>query len=124
MTSPIDELFGDGEGQTKPRLRLVWALLAGGLCLLLPGMLFSTVPGGLLILVAWMVIETERGRAESGYLPTHTHPSIYRLRNVTFSALIAMLLLVVVQGVFLNSGFYEPLWSGWIGALLDVVLKQ
>ena len=108
----VDELFGTEGGQPKPRRRLILILLVTGLLLATLGMVCTAAPGGLLVLGAWVVVEKEMDRVESGYLPTDVRGDVRRLHQVTLAGVLTVLVLFMVQAWLLYEGFYEALW-GW-----------
>lgn len=115
MAREVDELFGEGEGAPTPRSGLVWTLLVSGLLLAVVGLLCSAAPGGILVLVAWMLVEKEMDRVENGYLPAESRPIVARLRTATYVGLLLVVVLFVVQGWLFCTGFYERLWAWMLG---------
>lgn len=115
MAREVDELFGEGEGAPKPRSALIWTLLLSGLLLAVAGLLCSAAPGGVLVLVAWMLVEKEMDRVDNGYLPVEVRPVVARLRTATYIGLMLVVLLFVVQGWLFCTGFYESLWEQMLG---------
>jgi hypothetical protein len=107
----LDELFGEGSGQPVPRTRLTITLLVTGLILTLLGMACSAAPGGILVLIAWVVLEKELDRIESGYLPTEFKPRLLALQRATYAAVVLVVLLFVVQLFLLCNGTYEVFWG-------------
>lgn len=111
MAREVDELFGEGEGTPAPRTRTVWALLVSGLVLALAGLACTTAPGGLLVLVAWMIVEKESDRLDNGYLPADARPTVDRLRTATYAGLVVVVLVFLVQIGLFCTGFYESFWE-------------
>lgn len=111
MAREVDELFGEGEGTPAPRARTVWALLGFGLLLTVLGLACSTAPGGLLVLIAWMIVEKEDDRLENGYLPADARPVVDRLRTATYAGLVIVIVAFVTQIMLFCTGFYEVLWE-------------
>jgi hypothetical protein len=107
----LDELFGEGSGQPVPRTRLAITLLVTGLILGLLGMACTAAPGGILVLIAWVVLEKELDRVESGYLPTEFKPRLLALQRATYAAVVLVVLLFVVQLFLLCNGTYEVFWG-------------
>ncbi|MCB9662784.1 MAG: hypothetical protein H6732_01630 [Alphaproteobacteria bacterium] len=120
MSQEVDELFGEGAGTPEPRLGLVRALLAGGVALTFVGLACSTVPGGLLVLAAWLVIDTEAERVESGYLPADTRPRVVVHQRATLAGLILVGLMFTAQMLLLMGGFYDVFWGELLRAALAV----
>lgn len=118
MAQDVDELFGGGQGQPAPRTGLVGALLVGGLLLSIVGLACSSVPGGILVLIAWSVVETENDRIESGYLPLDARGRVRALRAAVYFAIVVVVAALAVQLWLLGQGFYQILWS----SLLELVL--
>jgi len=106
----VDELFGEGEGAPSPRVAAVTGLLGGGLVVALVGMACTAVPGGVMVLFAWMLAEKEMDRIESGYLPSDARGVVRLLRTATFVGVLIVVGLFVVQGWLFCSGFYDALW--------------
>jgi hypothetical protein len=119
MSEEVDELFGQGEGAPAPRTSLALGLLVAGLVLAVAGMVCSAAPGGVLVLLAWLVIEKERDRVESGYLPPTAAPQVRAVRTLTYAGVVTVIGLFAVQGVLLCTSFYDTLWmrmiSWWLG---------
>jgi hypothetical protein len=114
VTDQVDELFGEGGGVPTPRLGLVWGLLLTGLAVAGAGIVCTAAPGGILVLLAWFVVEREADRVESGYLPADAGPSIARLRRVVLAAVLSVVALFAVQAWLLaRTDFYDRQWS-WV----------
>jgi hypothetical protein len=121
QTTDLDELFGRGEGAPKPRLGRVYALLVLGLAFATIGLGCTAAPGGLLVLAAWMLVERETDRVESGFLPADSAPDVARARSRTRTGLLLILGLFVVQGVLLcSTDFYGRVYK----AAADLVLPE
>lgn len=110
----VEELFGEGGRASKPRTGRVVAVLATGLLLTLLGMACTAVPGGLVTLVAWYLIEKEVDRVDSGFLPLEYRPRLVTLRAVVWASLFLVVVLFLVQTVLLFNGVYYALWSAAI----------
>lgn len=121
MARELDELFGAGLGQPQPRTRLVWGLLVGGLLLALAGMACTAAPGGVVVLVAWLVVDKELDRVDSGYLPSTFRAGLERLRRVVYAGVLLVVILFTVQGLLFCSGYYAPLWEWAITWAVDLV---
>lgn len=118
MSQPVDELFGEGEGAPAPRTGLILSLLVSGLLTALIGMLCTTAPGGLLVLLAWLLVEKEMDRIDSGYLPSDARPHVQRLRTFTYAGVLVVIGLFVAQGFLLCGHAYDGLWLSMLGWLL------
>lgn len=123
----VDELFGDGAGRPRPRTGLISTLLVGGLVLTVLGMACITAPGGLLVLIAWMHVEKDTERLESGYLPEEDRPKVERMRRFTYAGLVVVIALFTLQGLLLCNGAYDllldnlylPAWQSFVRGLLE-----
>ena len=112
MSDELDELFGEAGSGPKPRSRLILALLITGLLLTLVGMVFTAAPGGLVVLLAWVLVDKERDRVASGFLPADVGPQVQRLHRAVVAGLITVLVLFFLQGwLFCATGIYEDLWT-------------
>ncbi|HHO52119.1 MAG TPA: hypothetical protein ENK18_14900 [Deltaproteobacteria bacterium] len=110
MSQDLEELFGEGSGAPQPRLRRVVILLVVGMITALLGLACSSVPGGALILLAWVAIEKEMDRVESGFLPADARRPIARLRTITLVSVVLVVLLFFVQLFLMCGGYYDLLW--------------
>ena len=100
--SELEELFGEDGGQPKTRTTLGWTLLIiGGLSSLF-GLFCTVVPGAGLILIAWLIAETDIDRLESGYLPEVLRADLRRLQLSTHAGVIAAIVLLAVQALVLS----------------------
>lgn len=116
----VDELFGGAGTAPHPRSGLVLGLVATGLVLATGGLACSSAPGGILVLAAWIVVEKERGRVESGYLPADTESEVRNLRTIALTAMMMVLLLFFVQAVLLMLGTYDALIEAVLRTLLEM----
>jgi hypothetical protein len=114
----LDELFGPEGGQPQPRRGLVLGLLTTGLLMAILGMGCSAAPGGVLVLLAWVVAEKELDRVESGYLPWDVRGEVRRLYQLTLTGVLLVLFLFAVQAWLLYVGFYEALWGYLVARLM------
>lgn len=117
MSRDLDELFGEGEGTPKPRTRLVRVLLGSGLLLTLAGLACSSAPGGVLVLAAYGLVETDMRRVENGYLPADTRSEVRRSQQQAFAGLLAVLVVFGIQGALVCGGFYDLFWTQVLSAL-------
>lgn len=112
MSAPgVDELFGEGGKAARPRTGRVIAVLVTGLVMTLLGMACTAVPGGLVTLVAWYLVQKEVDRVDSGFLPLEYRPRLSLLRTIVWASLFLVVLLFFVQTVLLFNGVYFALWS-------------
>ena len=117
MSRDVEELFGEGGGAPVPRTTLVLSLLTSGLLLAFLGLACSTAPGGVLVLLAWVVVEKEMDRVESGYLPADTREHVGRLRLFTWAGVLVVIGLFVAQALLLCSNSYDALWLAFLTTL-------
>lgn len=122
----LAELFGGGTGRPTPRTGLVAALLASGVITTVLGMACIAAPGGILVLFAWLVVEKDHERVESGYLPEADRATVERSRNLTHAGLMLVVALFFLQALLLCFGAYDalldevyiPAWRGFIMGLM------
>ena len=113
MSNEVEELFGEGGGAPTPRVWLVWSLLVSGVIVSILGLACLSVPGGILVLLAVMTIETEMDRVENGYLPADERSRVQTLRNITYGGLALVILIFFLQGYLFCGGYYE-MWGEWL----------
>jgi hypothetical protein len=118
MAEEVDELFG-GAGEPRPRVGRVAALILSGLLLAILGLACTSVPGILVLLLAWSAAGVEEERVESGYLPKTSAAQVHALRRISTTALMLGAVLLVVQLVLLNRGFYQDKWEAALQWLLQ-----
>ncbi len=117
MPSDVDEIFG-GEDAPKPRTALTLAMLLSGLVVALLGMACTTAPGGVLVLLSWMIVEKELDRVDSGYLAETDRRAVQQLRMAVGTGLAFVIALFLIQAVLLcQTNLYESLLVG----LLDLI---
>jgi hypothetical protein len=123
MADPkVDELFGQGGGAPSPRVGWIYTMLASGMLLALAGMACTSAPGGLLVLGAWLLVEQESDRLESGYLPSDAAPALARARSRTWVGLVTVVVLFTVQAFLLcTTHFYESLYEIYVEGLAAIV---
>lgn len=112
MAEPhIDELFGQGGGAPTPRTGWIHALLILGIALSIAGLLCTSAPGGIVVLLAWLLVEQESDRLESGYLPSDCAPALARARSRTWAGIVLVVVIFFVQTILLcTTSFYEQLY--------------
>lgn len=110
MSDRVDELFGGGGRAARPRSVLVACLLVSGLLGTVAGLACSTVPGGLVVLAAWLVVEKEMDRVDSGFLPADTRGGLAVLRSLVRIGVVVAVVLIALQLVLMSLGVYEPYW--------------
>lgn len=113
----VGELFGESGTSARPRTGLVIAVLVTGLTLTVLGMVCTAVPGGIVTLISWAMVEREIDRVDSGFLPLQHRPALVAVRGSVYVGLLIVLALFVVQGVLLCNGTYVALWSAAIELL-------
>jgi hypothetical protein len=123
MSAELDELFGSGSGQAKARTSLIYSLVVGGVITTFLGLACTTAPGGIMVLVAWLLIDKEASRIESGYLPTELQLEIDRARKRTYLALLIVIGLFLFQLILLCQGFYEWFWGGLLQLLIPLLIE-
>ena len=112
MSQEVDELFGQGGGAAAPRVALALGLIGAGLAMTMLGLACSTVPGGIVVLGGWFVVEQDRDRLASGFLPTDAEWTVRMLRSVAFAAIALVILMGLVQfWLFASTSFYELVWG-------------
>ena len=111
MSQKVDELFGKGGSSVQPKTLSIIALLASGMLLAVLGLACSSVPGGLLVLWAWSIMEKEIDRVESGYLPEEAIGHLRSLKTIVWTSLLIVLILFIGQTVLLFTGFYIGFWG-------------
>ena len=105
----LDALF-EGEEEPKPRLAKTWAYLALGMILTVLGLACTTLPGGLLMLVAWYSADLELAKLHSGYLPETAEPILRRQRYCVYAGLGIAWGTFVLQGLVLcGTDWYDQL---------------
>jgi hypothetical protein len=124
MSADLEELFGQGEGQAQPRIRLVAILAASGVLLSILGLTCTTAPGGALVLISWLVIDKETSRVQSGYLSTDFQPVIDQARKWTYLCLVLVIGLFMVQLILLCQGFYEYFWGSILERLIPLLIDS
>jgi hypothetical protein len=123
-SAEVDELFGEGGGAPKPRLALATVLLIAGLALAVVGLPCSTAPGGALVLLAWLVVEKDVDRLESGYLPADTAPGLSVLRVVVRLGVIGVIVLTAIQGVLVCGLYYPDAWGRFLYWLMGIEVAE
>jgi len=86
------------------------------------GLVCTTAPGGLMVLLAWVIIDKESSRIESGYLPADVQPEVDQARKFTYLALLGVIALFMLQLVLLCQGFYEWLWGNLLKLIVPLLI--
>jgi len=107
----VDELFGTGAGTPAPRTGTILSLMGGGVLLGVLGLACTSVPGGMMVLLAWMLVEKESDRIDSGYLPETARRRVGQLQILAYLSVSAVILLFVAQAYLFCSGGYDALWG-------------
>ena len=120
MSKRVDELFGGDPDlpPVKPKGRTINALMWTGGPMVVAGAVgawsypiflvtWLSVPGAALVLVAWIMADSELARVESGYLATDLGDGLEKTRRLAFWLLVISALSFMVQITFLANGTYE-----------------
>lgn len=121
MADRVDDLFANDSKRRGPRLGLPMVLLISGTVLALVGLLCSSAPGGLLVLIGLLRVETERRRVDSGALPESDRAAVTAALRVAYVCMAIVVLLFVVQTVLLCLGVYQGLWGGTFYTLRELL---
>ena len=124
----LDELFGKEGSRARPRRNRILGLLLSGIVLTILGMACIAAPGGILVLLAWMTVETDQQRLESGYLPASNADEVEMLRRFTYAGLLLVVFLFALQAILLCNGAYDilldnlyiPVGQAFVRGLLGV----
>jgi hypothetical protein len=119
MSERVDELFGSAGTEARPRTALIVSLTVGGFLLTVGGLACSVIPGALLVLAAWIVVQRELDRVESGFLPVTERSSLLALRAIVWIAVGLVALLTVLQLAGLWTGVYSVFWGGLVQAWVE-----
>lgn len=115
MSQEVDELFGRGGGTAAPRSALAVGLLAAGVLMSGLGLFCTTVPGGIVVLAGWLVVEQDRDRLASGFLPSDSERTVKTLRSLSFAALLLVIVFVAIQfALLISTSTYPLMWSSWL----------
>lgn len=107
--SKTDDLFGN-EDAPVPRVKRIAALLVLGLLTAILGLACSSIPGGVLILLAWLSVDKELDRVETGYLPESERARINRWKMAVMASLWIVLGLVTLQALLLCMTDVYKVW--------------
>lgn len=121
MSQEVEELFEGGRA-AQPRIKLVLGVLGSGVLLTLLGLACSSVPGGLLTLAGWSILQKEIDRVDSWYLPIEHRPLLYKLRILAWASLGIVVACFVIQGILLCTGSYVVFWGGLIESLRPLAI--
>lgn len=111
MSTDVDELFGDGGRKARPKTTRIVVVLVVGLVMTVLGMACTAVPGGLVTLVSWALVEKELDRVDAGYLALEHRRQLVLLRQLVWAGLLMVLALFFVQGFLLCFGWYGTFWT-------------
>ena len=117
--SEVNELFGEGGDAPTPRVALVLALAVGGLALALFGLACSVLPGVALVMLAWLTVEKEMDRVETGFLPETARTEVATLRTAVRLGVVMGVVLVIAQTWLYGAGLYDWMLQQalmWMGA--------
>lgn len=111
MSEHVDDLFSSEGTERRARLTLPIVLIVSGLVVALIGLLCSSAPGGVMVLVGLMRIETERRRVQTGALPQSEAEAVTSALRVAYTAMTLVVALFGIQTALLCLGIYQPLWG-------------
>jgi hypothetical protein len=119
MSDKVDALFeGDPPVEpvaAAPKLRSIRGILWVGTPLVLLGLpCWTSVPGAVLTLWAWLATDAELPRIEAGEYSEADAVQLLRLRRQASWTLILCVLTLILQVFLLNTRFYERLWGSMI----------
>jgi len=117
MSEKVDALFaGDPPAApepAEPKLKTIRGMLWVGIPLVVLGVpCWTSVPGAVLTLWAWLATDAEIPRIEAGTYSKEDAQRLMRLRRRASQALILCVISLVIQIFLLNTHFYEWLWGG------------
>ena len=110
-SSDVDELFGQGDAPPRPRTAVISLWMYTGLTLAVFGLACTSVPGALLVLWAWSMLDAELARVDNGYLAPEARDELTALEWRMWAAIGALVMLLLFQATLLSNGFYEWLWE-------------
>ena len=111
MAQKLDELLADNSRRSGPRLTLPYILIVSGVILAVIGLMCSSAPGGVLVLVGLTRVETQRRRIDSGALPESERPTVDMALRVAYVSMAIVIVMFIVQTALLCMGVYQPLWG-------------
>lgn len=106
----VDELFGIG-GEPGPQVWTAGLLLGAGLVVAIVAAACTSVPGALLVLAGWSLVEQDLARIEAGFLPERHRRTLRRLQIGAWVAVAVVNALLVVEGLMFAFGIYQDQWS-------------
>ncbi len=107
----VDELFGAEGSALEPSLGGPIALIVAGLDLAVLGMACTAAPGGLVVLLGWLLLEREQRRLDAGALAPEHATAIARALRASYAAVALCVVMFAVQLLLYCSGAYEALWG-------------
>lgn len=119
MSERVDELFGSAGTEARPRTALILSLTGGGLVVTALGLACSVIPGALVVLAAWVVVQRELDRVESGFLPVTDRPLLLGLRAIVWVTVGVVAVAAALQLWGMWSGLYPQLWGEAVRAWLE-----
>jgi hypothetical protein len=122
MSEKVDALFsGDPPAPpepAEPKLRTIRGTLWVGIPLVILGVpCWTSVPGAVLTLWAWLATDAELPRIEAGEYTQEDAGKLLGLRRRASQALLLCVVTLVIQIVLLGTRFYERLWGSTLVAL-------
>lgn len=97
MSEKVDELFGGEREVAAPRRGLAVAFLVSGLLVAALGARITSIPGGILVLLGWLVVQRDRDRVASGYLPADQLAGLRAVESWFMVGLLAIIALEAYQ---------------------------
>ena len=116
MSAKVDALFAGepppSEAELGTRIRrLRWTLALAAPMVVLGLVLWTTVPGALLALWAWVRLEDEVAAVAEGRVTGEEAQALRRLHGVARWLLVFCVGWLVLQGWLLSTSFYETVWG-------------
>ena len=112
MAGKVDDLFQSDGTSPRPRSGAVRALVILGTILAIVGLPCSSVPGGLMVLGGWFLVDQDKSHLASGYLSAEHSAEVDRLYRLTMFGVTVTLITFFLQAWLFCSGFYTEFWSG------------
>ena len=125
MYDKVDALF-DGDPPAppvpaEPKLRSIRGMLWVGTPLVVLGVpCWTSVPGAVLTLWAWLATDAELPRIEAGEYSQEDAAKLIGLRRQASWILILCVVTLILQIFLLNTRFYERLWGSMV-VIIDTI---
>jgi len=111
MSDRVDGLFGGQRPEGEARRRRIHRLNIAGIVLAAGGLMCTTAPGAILLLVSWQMAEVETRRVALIGTTSQASDELDSLRRTASRGAVAALALGAVQLVLYRSAFYNELWD-------------